>query len=87
MANSAQATKRARQNVKNALHNASLKSRMRTFLKKTNNLIEKGDKDGASKLYNTAARQMDKMVNKHLVHGNKVARLKSRLVKRLKAMA
>ena len=43
MANSAQAKKRARQNVKARKHNASLRSMVRTYLKRTIAAIAAGD--------------------------------------------
>ncbi|OGT49409.1 MAG: 30S ribosomal protein S20 [Gammaproteobacteria bacterium RIFCSPHIGHO2_12_FULL_41_15] len=87
MANSKQAAKRARQRVKRTLHNSSLRSRMRTFVKKVNKLAEIGDKQDATDTFSVAVRQIDKLVNKKLIHANKAARMKSRLVKRLKAIA
>lgn len=87
MANSKQAAKRARQNTARALHNASLRSRMRTSIKKVKHLAEKGDKQGATDNYATAVREIDKLVSKNLIHANKGARIKSRLVKRIKATA
>jgi hypothetical protein len=50
MANSAQARKRARQAVKQSQHNASLRSELRTAIKKVSKAIEAGDKAAACRL-------------------------------------
>ena len=49
MANTAQTRKRARQNDSKRLHNASLRSTIRTALKKIANAITSGDKKAAKK--------------------------------------
>ena len=54
MANSAQAKKRARQNEQQRKHNASLRSMVRTYLKKVVNAIAAGDKAAASAAYTAA---------------------------------
>ena len=51
MANSAQAKKRARQNVKARKHNASLRSMVRTYLKRTVAAIAAGDYAVATEAY------------------------------------
>ena len=51
MANSAQARKRARQSVKVNLHNAALRSTMRTAMKKIIKAIESGYKAAAAAAY------------------------------------
>jgi small subunit ribosomal protein S20 len=79
VANTAQAKKRATQAEKHRLHNASLRSRMRTYLKKVVKAIEGGNKEQAQNAYNEAVPYLDGMVNKNLIHKNKAARHKSRL--------
>lgn len=86
MANSAQAKKRVRQNKKTRLHNASLRSMYRTYVKKTEAAIDSGDKKATAAAYKEAVPVIDKMVNKNIIHKNKAARHKSRLSKRIKAM-
>lgn len=87
MANSAQAKKRARQAENNRLHNASMRSRMRTAIKNVIKAIEAGKKDDATAAYKTAAPVIDSMVTKGLIHKHKAARHKSRLNAHLKAMS
>lgn len=84
MANSAQARKRARQNEKRRLHNASQRSEMRTAIKKTLKSIENNNKESAQTDFNEATVQIDRLAGRGLIHPNKAARLKSRLNKRLR---
>ena len=79
MANSPQARKRARQAETNRQHNAGLRARMRTYVKRVLSAIESGDKEAASTAYKNAVAILDKTVSKGLVHKNKAARHKSRL--------
>lgn len=86
MANSAQAKKRARQNQKHRLHNASERSMMRTALKKVDAAIEAKDKTAANESYKAVTSVLDKMANKGLIHKNKAARHKQRLNAKIKAL-
>ncbi len=79
MANTAQAKKRARQAEKHREHNASLRSMVRTYLKKVYAAVEAGDRELAVSSYQTAVPVIDRMANKGLIHKNKAARHKSRL--------
>lgn len=87
MANSAQARKRARQGEKRRQHNASLRSTMRTSIKKVLHAVTSGNQDEAKKAYQTAVPILDTMVNKGISTKNKCARQKSRLNARVKAMS
>ena len=86
MANTAQAKKRARQNDSQRLHNASLKSTLRTALKKITKAILSGDKKVAKKLFDENMPVIDKIADKKIIHKNKAARHKSRLNSALKSM-
>ncbi len=86
MANSKQAAKRARQNDKRRLHNMAMRSKMRTFMKKVSAAIDAGDKDTAGSAFKTAQPMIDAMVNKGILHKNKAARHKSRIVRSIKAL-
>ncbi|MGW8247553.1 MAG: 30S ribosomal protein S20 [Acidiferrobacterales bacterium] len=87
MANSAQARKRARQNDKNRLHNASRRSMMRTHIKAVLKAVEAGDKALAQSSYQNAVSVIDKSAKVGLLHKNKAARFKSRLNNRVRALA
>ena len=86
MANIASARKRARQAVKNRLHNASQRSNLRTKNKAVVKSIDAGDRSEAEAAYKSAVPVIDAAVNKKLIHANKAARHKSRLNARIKSM-
>lgn len=87
MANSAQARKRARQEVVRRARNVAHKSKFRTVIKNTVYAIEAGDKEKAAEMYKIAVPVIDSTVSKGLIHKNKAARHKSRLNSRIKALA
>ncbi len=87
MANTPQAKKRARQNDKARKHNASLRSMVRTYLKKVVAAIEAGDVEAAKAAYAEAIPVVDRIADKGIIHKNKAARHKSRLSARIKALA
>lgn len=82
MANSAQARKRARQAHKRELHNASLRSAVRTAIKKVLKLIQ-SDKPKAQTEMQKATSLIDRVAKQNVIHKNKAARLKSRLNKKI----
>ncbi len=86
MANSPQARKRARQAETHRLGNASLRSKLRTSVKKVVNAINAGDKPLAEQNYKAAVPIIDSMANKGIIHKNKAARHKSRLNTRIRAL-
>jgi small subunit ribosomal protein S20 len=87
MANSAQARKRARQAVKLNAHNASLRSTLRTAIKKVRKAIGAGDKAAAQKQFQESQAVVDRIADKKIVHKNVVSRVKSRLSAQIKALA
>jgi small subunit ribosomal protein S20 len=87
VANSPQAKKRARQNDKARKHNASLRSMVRTYIKKVNAAIEAGDVEAAKTAYAAAVPVIDRIADKGIIHKNKAARHKSRLNAQVKALA
>ena len=87
MANIKSAIKRARQNIKLRQHNASARSMFRTYVKNVLKAVEAGDQEAARAAYNVAQPVIDKASEKGLIHKNKAARIKSRLIARVKAMA
>lgn len=87
MANSPQAKKRARQAEKSRKHNASLRSAVRTAIKKVIAAISAGSADEAKQAYNAAVPIIDRMADKGIIHKNKAARHKSRLNAQVKALA
>ena len=86
MANTAQTRKRARQNDTQRIHNAGLRSTLRTALKKITKAILLGDKKIAKKAFDENVAVIDKIADKKIIHKNKAARHKSRLNSALKSM-
>lgn len=87
MANSPQAKKRARQAEKRRTHNASLRSLVRTVIKKVNAAIGSGDQAAAKTAFDSAVPVIDRMADKGIIHKNKAARHKSRLNAQVKALS
>lgn len=86
MANSKQAKKRVRQAEKSRQNNASMRSMLRTYIKKVIAAIAKGDKKDAQAAYQLATPIIDRMASKGIIHANKAARHKSRLSGHIKDM-
>ena len=86
MANIASAKKRARQSEVRREHNASLRSKVRTFIKRVVKALEAKDAPAATAAYKEAVPVIDSMVNKNILHRNKAARHKSRLSKQIKEL-
>ena len=86
MANSPQAKKRARQAEKRRNHNASLRSLVRTVIKKVDAAVTSGDAAAAKEAYDNAVPVIDRMADKGIIHKNKAARHKSRLNNKVKAL-
>ena len=87
MANSAQARKRARQGEVRRKHNASLKSELRTAIKKVKKAISGGDRTAAAKILQESQSVIDRIADKKIVHKNLASRTKARLAHGVKAMA
>ena len=59
---------------------------MRTYMKKVVAAIEAGDKDKATEAFKTAETILDRSAKNGLIHKNKAARHKSRLIAQIKAI-
>ena len=86
MANSPQARKRAKQNETRRQHNASLRSKMRTFVRSVRTAINAGEKEQAQEAFKAAVPMLDRMSGKGILQKNTAARYKSRLNATIKAM-
>lgn len=87
MANTAQARKRARQSVALNQHNSSLRSTLRTAIKRVRQAVEAGDKAAANEVFQKASSVIDRIADKNIIHKNKASRHKSRLASAIKALA
>jgi len=67
MANTAQARKRARQSVARNKHNSSMRSMLRTSIKRVRQAIEAGDKTAATEVLQKASSVIDRVADKKII--------------------
>lgn len=83
MANTKSAIKRMRSNERKRRINQVHRSRARTYIKKTRQLIAAGEFDEAEVMASQAASALDRAAQKGVIHKNNAARRKSRLMQQL----
>lgn len=83
MANHKSALKRIRSSEKKRQRNRIVRTRTRTEIKKAQAALANGSLDEAREAAQLAVRTLDKAATKGVLHPNKVARHKSRLMKAL----
>ncbi len=86
MANSPQAKKRARQNLRRLAINKARRSRIRTFLRRVEEAIASGSRETAAAALRAAQPELMRGVTKGVMHRNTAARKMSRLSARVKAL-
>ena len=79
MAHHKSALKRVRQSIKRTAHNRSLKSDLKTVIKKFRIILESGDIEKAREAFSQVQKNIDKAVTKGILHKRTGARYKSRL--------
>ena len=79
MAHHKSALKRIRQNIKKTARNRSIRSDVRTVIKKFRVLIESKDIEKAREAYPQVQKNIDKAITKGEIHKKTGARYKSRL--------
>ena len=84
MANLRSAIRDIRKSRKRAERNQSVKSAIKTFVKKTRTAITAGDENTMQAFSETSA-LLDKAAKRNIIHKNAANRKKSRLAKRLNA--
>jgi small subunit ribosomal protein S20 len=77
--------KRNRQNEKRRMRNKSVKSSLKTAIRKFHEATA-GDAENAEALLRQASRKLDKAVSKGVIHKNQAANRKSAIAKRLAAL-
>jgi len=82
MPNIKSAAKRVRVTRKRTLRNASIKSALRTTIRRFEEAMASANLDNAKVALQKAIKALDKAVTKGIVHKNTAARKKSRLTKR-----
>ena len=79
--------KRIRQGKVRNLRNKSLRSNLRTTIKKVTSAITGTDQEQAANTLQTAIPTIDKAVSQGIIHKNNAARKKSRLMRKVAALA
>lgn len=87
MANHKSASKKARRDAEARLRNRANRSAMKSSLKKFMSAVTAGKKDEASALLPGTLGVMDKAVRKGVIHKNAANRAKSRLTRKVNALA
>jgi small subunit ribosomal protein S20 len=87
MANTKQAAKRAKKSTKQRAANASLRTTLRSAIKRVQKAIAAGDAKAAEAALRTEQSTIDSIADKRIIHKNKAARHKSRLAQQVKALS
>jgi small subunit ribosomal protein S20 len=75
--------KRNRTNEQARVRNKSVKSALKTAVRKFREAAAAGDAEAAGSALRTAARQLDKAASKGVIHANQAANRKSAMAKRV----
>jgi len=86
VANSLQAKKRVRQNIKRRTINRARKSQVKTRIKHFEDAVNRGDVAAATEQFRLVTKKLDKTASTSTMHKRTVARKKSRLAKKLNAL-
>ncbi|MEF9918771.1 MAG: 30S ribosomal protein S20 [Eubacterium sp.] len=86
MANIKSAIKRAKTNEKARLRNKSVKTNLKTTVKKFEVAVAEGNQTEAQEAFRLAAKKLDTAVTKGVMHKNAAARKKSTLARALNSM-
>lgn len=81
MANIKSSKKDLRRNAKNRARNTSVKSALKTYVKKVRVAAQSGDADTTKTALVNVASALDKAVQRGIIHKNQAARRKSRAAK------
>ena len=87
MANIKSQIKRNRQNEKARLRNKSVKSSLKTVIRKFHEASDAGDSTAAAALMRDASRKLDKAVSKGVIHKNQAANRKSAIAKKVASLS
>ena len=87
MANIKSQIKRNKQNEKRRLRNKSVKSSLKTAIRKFHEAAASGDADTATALMRDASRKLDKAASKGVIHKNQAANRKSAISQKLNSLA
>ena len=86
MANIKSQIKRIKTNEARRQRNKSVKSSVKTAIRKFREAADAGEKDKAIELAQAASRQLDKAASKGVIHANQAANKKSALARRANSL-
>jgi small subunit ribosomal protein S20 len=78
--------KRIRTNEAARLRNKSVRSALKTSVRRFRDAAATGDREAALAAMNTASRELDKAASKGVIHANQAANRKSAMAKRANAL-
>ncbi|MBV9919652.1 MAG: 30S ribosomal protein S20 [Pseudonocardia sp.] len=87
MANIKSQIKRVKTNEKRRQRNKSVRSSVRTAVRKFREAVEAGNTEEAVALHRAAAKALDKAASKGVIHKNQAANRKSAMAKRINSAA
>lgn len=87
MANLPSAKKRVKQNERNQARNRVRKSQLKSMTRKLLDAVGQGDVATARSQFTQVTKKLDQIASKGTMHKNAAARKKSRLAKRVNALA
>jgi small subunit ribosomal protein S20 len=87
MANHKSAIKKMRQDEVRRLRNKSYKTRVKNVIKSVEAAIKEQKREAAEKALHEAISVIDQVASKGIIHKNNAARKKSRLTKKVNALA
>jgi small subunit ribosomal protein S20 len=85
MANIKSQIKRNRQNEGRRVKNKSVRSALKTRVKRFEDAVASGDSAAAAQEYRATAQALDKAAAKGVIHKNKASNKKARLARRLRS--
>ena len=86
MANIKSQIKRIRTNEAARLRNKTVKSELKTHIRRVREAVAAGDKDAATTALQSASTKLDKAVSKGVIHANQAANRKSAVAKSVGAL-
>ena len=86
MANIKSQIKRNRTNEKARLRNKSVKSSLKTAIRRFREAADAGDRDAAATAMRTASQQLDKAASKGVIHSRQAANKKSAMAQRANSL-
>ena len=87
MANIKSQIKRIKTNEKARLRNKSVKSSLKTAVRRFITAADSGDRDAAVVALGTASKALDKAASKGVIHANQAANKKSAMAKKVNTIA